>query len=294
MVFNEKMKNYQDMINEYLDKTIPRNSKYIGSILSSMRYSLFAGGKRLRPILMLATGEIFDCSADSILPFAAGIEMIHTYSLIHDDLPAMDDDDFRRGKPTNHKVYGEGMAVLAGDALLNFAFEHMLKAAASKRDSRFTHAALEIAVSSGIGGMLGGQVIDIEHENKPMDGDTLNVMHSWKTGALISASVRCAAILAGAIDDDMERLTNYSKNIGLAFQIIDDILDVTGDEKKLGKKTMSDSKKNKPTYVSLYGIEKSRKTAADLTANAKSDLEHFGHKAGFLYELTEYLLDREY
>lgn len=294
MLFKEKMKYYQDTINEYLDKIVPRNKKYIDTILCSMRYSLFAGGKRLRPVLVLGTGDIYGCGLDCLLPYAAAIEMIHTYSLIHDDLPAMDDDDYRRGKLTNHKVYGEGMAVLTGDALLNFAFEHMLSYAASKDDSRLTKAALEVAVSSGIYGMLGGQVVDIEHENKSMDEKTLDVMDRCKTGALISASVRCAAILSGANDIDMEMLSNYAKNIGLAFQIIDDILDVTGDEKKLGKKTMSDIKKNKPTYVSLYGIEKSRKTAADLTANAKSDLEHFGQRAGFLYELTGYLLDREY
>lgn len=294
MTFNEKLKKYQETINDYLDMIIPADSKYINSILDSMRYSVFAGGKRLRPILMLGTGEIFGCSEDIILPFAAGLEMIHTYSLIHDDLPAMDDDDYRRGKLTNHKVYGEGMAVLSGDALLNFAFEHMLSFAASKGDIKFTKASLEIAVSSGIYGMIGGQVIDIEHENKPMDGETLKFMHSCKTGALIKASVRCGAILSGAGERDMEMLTNYGTNVGLAFQIIDDILDVAGNEKKLGKKTRSDIKKNKPTYVSLYGIEKSRKAAADLTADAMSSLEGFGTQAGFLRDLTEYLLGRDY
>lgn len=294
MDFDTELKQYQNDINDYLDKTIPSDDKHIGTILSSMRYSVFAGGKRLRPVLMLGTAEIFDCPFENIMPYAAGIEMIHTYSLIHDDLPGMDDDDYRRGKPTNHRVYGTGMAILAGDGLLNFAFEHMLEHAYKNNGGKYVKAVLEIAHASGIHGMIGGQSVDIENTGKPMSMELIKYMHKNKTGALIKAAVKSSAIISGADDDDIKRLGLYGSNLGLAFQIIDDILDVCGDDKKLGKDTGSDASNNKATYVSLYGIEKSKDAAASLTEKAICALKHYGDRAQFLYKLTDYLLKRDF
>jgi geranylgeranyl diphosphate synthase type II len=259
-----------------------------------MRYSIYAGGKRLRPILMLATGELFDHPYEDILPFAAAIEMIHTYSLIHDDLPAMDNDDFRRGKPTNHKVYGDSIAVLAGDGLLNLAFEQMFEHISVNVESRFVLAAGEIAHASGIHGMVGGQVVDIENQGHTVDEHTLDFMHINKTGALITAAVRAGAIISSAPSEELIRLTEYSKDLGLAFQIIDDILDVTGDESKLGKSIGNDSRNNKATYVSMHGLESARETARRLSDGAFDKISHFGKKGEFLGCLTQYLLSREY
>lgn len=294
MDFNSKVKSHQEHINKYLDSIIPVEHKYIKTILDSMRYSVFAGGKRLRPILMIGVGELYEYPEYNMLPFACSIEMIHTYSLIHDDLPAMDNDDYRRGKLTNHKVYGEGMAVLAGDALLNFAFENMLEFASSKKEFKYVDAALEIARASGIHGMIGGQVVDVENENKVIDKDLMDYMHSKKTGALITASVRAGAIISDASIEDMAILTIYAQKLGLAFQIIDDILDIVGDEKKLGKKTGSDIKKNKATYVSMVGLEKSREMAKQLSYEALEQTKHFNMKGEFLTQLTQYLLNRDF
>lgn len=293
MEFNEKLKYYQEKVENYLEGVVPNNHKYITTVLNSMRYSLLGGGKRLRPILMLGVSEIFDCPIEDIIPFAGSVEMIHTYSLIHDDLPAMDNDDYRRGKLTNHKVYGNGIAVLAGDALLNLAFENMLSFTIYKNDMRFAKAATEIAHASGIYGMIGGQVVDLENENKPVDKNTIDYMHNNKTGALIIGSIRAAAIISRAENEDIDRLTSYAKNLGLAFQVIDDILDVTGDTQRMGKKTGSDLKKHKATYVSLYGVEKSKRIAEDLTKEALKQIGYYS-KAEFLYDLTEFLLNRDY
>lgn len=294
MDFKQKLKYLQDIINIYMDKNIPSNHKYISTILKSMRYSVFAGGKRLRPVLMMGVGEMFGCSQENILPYAAGIEMIHTYSLIHDDLPAMDNDDYRRGRPTNHKVYGEGMAVLAGDGLLNFAFEHMLEHAYSMNDKKYVCAVLEIARGSGIFGMIGGQVVDLESEGKNVDMELIEYMHSNKTGALIKSSVNAGAIIGGASDDDIKRLTDFSMNLGLAFQIVDDILDVIGDEKKLGKKIGSDYKKNKSTYANMVGLDNAKKKAQELTSHAMDQISCYGQRGEFLCSLTENLLNRDY
>lgn len=294
MNFSLKYKSLQDNINTYIDSIIPKGNAYLGSILDSMRYSLFAGGKRLRPVLMCAAGELFGYGVSDLLPYCAGIEMIHTYSLIHDDLPAIDNDDYRRGRPSNHKIYGEAMAILAGDCLLNLAFEHMLDFACKKGEVKYTEAVLEIARASGLHGMIGGQVIDIENTGRPMDKDKLDFMHSNKTGALIAASVKIGAIISGSGHDDYERLLNYGHELGLAFQIIDDILDVIGDESKLGKKTGSDTMNAKTTYVSIYGIDYSMEAAKRLSDSALSHLEYYGSRADFLRELTNFLLKREY
>ncbi|KPU44909.1 farnesyl diphosphate synthase [Oxobacter pfennigii] len=294
MQFKEKLEDMQAKINSYLNSIIPRDEAYINNLLDSMRYSLFAGGKRMRPILMLTVGEIFDCKAEFILPFAAAVEMIHTYSLIHDDLPAIDNDDYRRGKLTNHKVYGEACAILSGDALLNFAYEHILDFSLKYNDTRFIAASYEISKAAGIYGMIGGQVVDIENENKPCDIKTVEYMHKNKTGALITASVRSSAVISRVNADDLTRLTDFAQKLGLAFQIIDDILDVVGDDAKLGKKHGSDLKSNKSTYVSLVGLKSSREMAARLTNDALNLISFYKEKAEFLYMLTEYLLNREY
>jgi geranylgeranyl diphosphate synthase type II len=294
MDFEKELLYRQNKVNDYIENIIPSESEYIQNIISSMRYSLLAGGKRLRPILLMGTGEIFNCNEEDLYPFAVAIEMIHTYSLIHDDLPSMDNDDFRRGKPTNHKVYGDAIALLAGDGLLNLSYEHMLSFLALKNEARFVKAAQEIARAAGINGMIGGQVVDIENEGKDIDKDLMEYMHNNKTGALITASVRCGAIIGKGTNEDIEKLTRYAKSLGLAFQIVDDILDVIGDSEKLGKESGRDLKNKKTTYVTMYGIEKAKEKAENLTKNAIDEIDSFGEKARFLKELTLYLLDREY
>jgi len=261
----------------------------------AMTYSLFAGGKRLRPILALASHEACGGTAEDILPQAASLEFIHTYSLIHDDLPAMDNDDLRRGKPTNHKVFGEGIAVLAGDALLTEAF--YLLATKSRRSSLAAHRSVlriirETALAAGAHGMVGGQAEDVRSENTALDSDNLAFIHAHKTGALITVSVRMGAILAGSGKKNLSALTQYGENIGLAFQIIDDILDIQGDSRELGKETGSDERKKKTTYPGLYGIEQSRRKAGELVENAVRALESLPKRAEPLREIAPYILRR--
>lgn len=294
MDFNDKLKYYQQIINTYLNNIIIAKDEQLKTIVESMRYSLMAGGKRIRPVLALGTAEIFKYPDEEILPYAAAVEMIHTYSLIHDDLPAMDNDDLRRGKPTNHKIYGEGIAVLAGDGLLNLAFEHMLEFSIHKKDLKYFNAIYEIANASGVNGMIGGQAVDILGSGRCASNEEINFMYSHKTGALIKAPVRAAAIISGASDKEIKVLTSYSESLGLAFQIIDDILDVKGDSKKLGKSTGVDASNDKTTYVSMYGVDKAAEIARALTKDALSSISYFGENAGFLHSLTLYLLNRDY
>ncbi|MBQ3226328.1 MAG: polyprenyl synthetase family protein [Clostridia bacterium] len=256
-----------------------------------MRYSLLSGGKRIRPVMVLACEELFSNEENS-LPFACALEMIHTYSLIHDDLPCMDNDDLRRGKPTNHIVYGEAMAVLAGDALLTNAFSVALKH--SKLAPKQTlNAALTLSNAAGTEGMIGGQVIDMASEGRRIDEKTLRTMHLCKTGALIIAAVRLGAIAGGASLDDISRLEDFAHNLGIAFQIKDDILDVEGNEALLGKKTGMDKENQKTTFVTLYGLEKSKELLNEYTEKAKEALTFYGDKAEFLIKLSDYLLKRE-
>ena len=259
-------------------------------ILDSMRYSVYAGGKRIRPVLMLASCELFGANSDDVLPFACALEMIHTYSLIHDDLPAMDNSDLRRGKKTNHIVFGEAMAVLAGDGLLNYAFETMLSAKCNPMN--VLHAASYIAKCSGISGMIAGQVIDIESENTQISKETLRTLHEKKTGALIRAAVVCGGIIGGATEDDLLALETYALNLGLAFQIKDDILDVEGTSNELGKPVGGDFRLNKNTYVSLYGLTEAKNLLNKHSDMARQALERFGEKAKFLLEITDYLIRR--
>ena len=295
MDFKEQQKSYTYRVNEFLEKSVKENELLEKSIYNAIRYSLLAGGKRLRPVLALAVCDMLKGDFEEVLPYACAIEMIHTYSLIHDDLPAMDNDDYRRGKFTNHKMFGEALAILAGDGLLNLAFEIMLESASNKPDNleNKIKAMAYIAKSSGVRGMIGGQVIDIESENKEVSIETLEYMHRCKTGALIKAPVVSAAIICNASDEDLQSLELFAGNLGLAFQIKDDILDVEGSTEKLGKKVGSDASNKKTTYVSLYGLEKSKQMLKETSEQAIKSIEKFGTKAVFLKELAEYLVIRE-
>lgn len=260
-------------------------------IHEAMQYSLMAGGKRLRPILLMAAADAVGGNGSDYLQMACGLEMIHTYSLIHDDLPAMDNDDYRRGKLTNHKVYGEGMAILAGDGLLTAAFEVML-GQLKVSPELLIQAVKEIAQAAGPSGMVGGQALDLSCEGREIDAETLKLMHAGKTGALFKAALRAGAIIAEASADEIEKLTVYGHYLGLAFQITDDILDITGTQEQIGKPVGSDVKNNKATYVSLYGLEGAKTMANQAVEQAISALNGFGPEADILKELAGYLLTR--
>ncbi|MBQ4087926.1 MAG: polyprenyl synthetase family protein [Clostridia bacterium] len=279
-------------VNKALRKYLEEKDNPQATIYKAMDYSLQAGGKRIRPVLMLACAEMMGAEQEKVMPFACAMEMIHTYSLIHDDLPCMDDDDLRRGKPTNHKVYGEAMAVLAGDGLLNFAYETILKY--SQMSPNMTLAAMAIiAESAGVEGMIGGQVIDLESEGKAVDAITLMTMHLHKTAALIMASAKVGALLGGGGRDDLNAMEEFARYLGIAFQIKDDILDVSGSEEVLGKSIGSDKENEKSTFVSVYGLEQSEKMLTDYTQKAIEALSRYGTKAEFLINLSNFLLDRD-
>jgi len=256
------------------------------SLLEAVRYSLFAGGKRLRPALALGAAEVVSGDDSVALPVACALEMIHTYSLIHDDLPAMDDDDLRRGKPTCHKVYGEATAILAGDALLTMAFD-----AAAETGS--TAIVRSLAQAAGAGGMVGGQQLDLDGEGKQLDLVALRRIHRAKTGALIQVSLRCGAMAAGATETQVEALADYGKHLGLAFQITDDILDVVGAEAVIGKPVGSDESRDKSTYPALLGLDESRRLAGEAVASALAALGVFGEEAENLRNLARFVADRE-
>jgi geranylgeranyl diphosphate synthase type II len=270
--------------------------EYPPVIYRAMRYSLFAGGKRLRPILTLMSAKACGLSYSDAMPVACAMEMIHTYSLIHDDLPAMDDDDLRRGKPTSHKKFGEAVAILAGDALLTKAFETALSAAGNKRikTGDVVSAVMEIADGAGVNGMIGGQVVDILSESKEISKATLLYLHRCKTGALISASVAAGAILAGADKRTTGLFRSFGEKIGLAFQIVDDILDETGDEKKMGKKARKDSGAFKSTYPKHFGLERSKMDAEKLVVEALDILCKIKGDTTGLAEVARYFTRREY
>ncbi|MGB7604294.1 MAG: polyprenyl synthetase family protein [Lutisporaceae bacterium] len=262
-------------------------------IHEAMNYSLMAGGKRLRPILCIMACELFEGDVKEVLPFAGAIEMIHTYSLIHDDLPAMDNDDYRRGKLTNHKVFGEGFAILAGDALLNKAFENMFEVIMNNPKAGYLRAAAYISKASGVQGMIGGQCIDLHYENKSIDLSILSKMHEKKTGAMIIAPLVAGALIADAEEEDILHITEYGRLIGMAFQISDDILDVEGSLTKLGKKIGSDANNNKSTFVSCYGLEKSKELAKSTVEQAQKVIEKYGNKGLLLKELSKYIIERD-
>lgn len=283
---NEKSLYIEDKVGDYL----PEEEGYQKTIFEAMNYSMKSGGKRLRPILLMESYKVCKGQGEVFLPYSVAMEMIHTYSLIHDDLPALDNDDLRRGKATNHKVFGEAMAILAGDALLNTAYETMLKAAfRHPRPEISLRAAYEISKGAGIYGMIGGQVVDVESEGKQIDKETLEYIHMNKTAAMIVASVRAGAILADIEDDKLDNLTKYAENIGLAFQIVDDILDIEGDEKLLGKRVGSDLDNDKSTYPAMVGIDESKRIVYKLIEEAKFLLDVFGEEAKFLKDLADFI-----
>jgi geranylgeranyl diphosphate synthase, type II len=291
------MKDYllsrQNTVDAALENYLPKATVKPKTIHRAMRYSLFAGGKRLRPILCLAAAEVCGGIHETALPLACAVECVHTYSLIHDDLPCMDNDDFRRGKPTSHKVFGEGIAVLAGDALLTIAFE---MAALVPGWPRYSVAAVvrELAVASGSRHLIGGQVADLENEGKKVGLPILQFIHESKTAALLCASIRLGAMSANAKPSQLGQLTLFGRSLGLAFQVIDDILDVTQTAEKLGKSAGKDLVAEKATYPSLVGLERSRTIAQKLTGDAHLALKSFGRKAATLHGLADHLLGREY
>jgi geranylgeranyl diphosphate synthase, type II len=281
------------LVDRALDRALPKATAKPATIHKAMRYSLFAGGKRLRPVLTLASAEACGGKSAAAIPGACAVECIHTYSLIHDDLPCMDDDDLRRGRPTNHKVFGEGVAVLAGDALLTIAFEILAKAPGSKRYSAATQVA-ELAHAAGSRWLVGGQVADLEGEGKKLDAAGLRYIHECKTAALLTASIRLGAMSANASAAQLKALTTFGQSVGLAFQVIDDILDVTQSSEKLGKTAGKDVNAQKATYPAIHGLEKSRQTARRLTARAHAALKIFARKGDTLHALADYLLARDY
>lgn len=284
---------YQAKINARLDIVVSENGQRYDAVAAAARYSLLDGGKRIRPIILLEFYKLCGGNDDCAYNFACALEMIHTYSLIHDDLPCMDNDDMRRGRPSCHKKYGETMALLAGDALLTEAFSLAAKTLGLPAD-RIVKALAYLAECAGINGMVGGQTIDIEYEGKTPDDDTLEEMYSLKTSALLRAAAVCGAMLAGADDEKIELAAQYGKSLGLAFQLIDDILDASGDEQLLGKPVGSDKKNEKNTFVTLHGTEECRARANALTAAAKGALNGFDGDCENLLQLTDYLLVREY
>ena len=280
------------LVEEGLLRELRKDEAFDARLAESMKYSLMAGGKRLRPILLMAAADAAGGRGDDFLTSACALEMIHTYSLIHDDLPAMDNDDYRRGRLTNHKVYGAGIATLAGDALLTLAFEVLLRQKGVSPET-LVRVVREVSTAAGPDGMVGGQALDLASEGKQIDKETLRRMHMAKTGALFRAAVRSGAILAGADDAKLTALTEYADAFGLAFQITDDILDVTGDEAAIGKPVGSDERNHKSTYVTLTSLDEAKSLAREAVDRAHKALAPLGEKAAFLDELAEYLITRD-
>lgn len=293
MNFKEEMEERVSKIEQILQKYLPKEEGFQKNIVSAMNYSVMVGGKRIRPILMMETYHLFGGKSEVIEPFMAAMEMIHTYSLVHDDLPAMDNDEYRRGRKTTHIVYGHAMGILAGDALLNYAFETAL-CAFDMEDNKGIPKALQIlAGKAGIYGMVGGQVVDVEAVGKPLERERLDFIYRLKTGALIEASMMIGAILAGASKEQVEQVRSAAVDIGLAFQIQDDILDVTSTTEVLGKPVFSDEKNNKTTYVTFEGLEASAKDVEKLSKRAIETVNGFCGEKEFLVELIKYLIHRE-
>ena len=294
MEFKEILKNKIDYVEKLLMEYMPKEEGYQKTIMQAMNYSLSAGGKRLRPILTLESCKAVGGNEEDAIPFAMAIEMIHTYSLIHDDLPALDNDDLRRGKPTNHKVFGEAMATLAGDSLLNYAYETAARAfALEPGHERIGKAFRILTAKTGIYGMLGGQCVDVEYEGKNLERERLDFIYRLKTSALIEASMMVGAVLAGASDEKIALLERVAGKVGLAFQIQDDILDVVSTTETLGKPVGSDEENRKTTYVTLEGIEKAREDVRRLSDEAIEELDTLEEKNPFLKELLKSLIDRK-
>ena len=294
MDINKEIAEHTTQVEAIITKYLPKESGYQKTVMEAMNYSFLAGGKRLRPMLMQETYRLFGGSSDIIEPFMAAIEMIHTYSLIHDDLPAMDNDDYRRGRKTTHVVYGEAMGILAGDALLNFAFETACKGLMQDVGNPAVARAVQIlAQKAGIYGMLGGQVVDVEPEGQPLEREKLDFIYDLKTGALIEASMLIGAVLAGASEKEQQVILQVAKDVGLAFQIQDDILDVTSDMETLGKPIGSDEKNHKTTYVTIRGLAQAQKDVEKISERALEGVASLSEENVFLNELIRYLIHRK-
>lgn len=288
---------YRNFAEEHLMDYIPEIDHKSITLYDSMKYSITSGGKRLRPVLLLASCEFSGGTMVDALPYACALEYIHTYSLIHDDLPAMDNDDFRRGNPTNHRVFGDAIAILAGDGLLNSAYEIMNMDMLMYFDNPIALkkricASYEISKGSGVRGMVAGQVADIEAQGHSCSKEMLDYIHLNKTAALIVSAIRAGAYIGGADSERIEALTAYGENLGLLFQITDDILDVTGDSAEMGKATGADAKNNKSTYISVYNLEKTKQRASNLADNAKKALSNYGKDAQFYIDIVDKVLIR--
>ncbi|MBE6749766.1 MAG: polyprenyl synthetase family protein [Ruminococcaceae bacterium] len=291
-MFKSKFESYVNLIEKTINEKFPESNSEYALVNQASRYSLLLGGKRIRPILMLEFAKLFGAADSDVLPFCVAIEMIHTYSLIHDDLPCMDNDDLRRGKPACHKKFGEDIALLAGDNLLTESFK--IAADSSACAERKIKAISILAERAGFNGMIGGQVLDLWFEECTPNAEQITRMYMMKTGALLSASAEIGVVLGGGSEEDLQNATNYALNLGLAFQIIDDILDITGDEKLLGKPIGSDADNNKTTLVSILGLENAKALAQELTQKALECLSKFEGNTEFLIELTSSLLNRNY
>lgn len=293
MGFKEQLKEYQEIINKEIKKYLRREDVPERILNNSMEYSLMAGGKRIRPILVMATYKIFNENIEKCMPYAVAIEMVHNFSLIHDDLPGIDNDDFRHGKPTNHKQFNEATAILAGDGLLNYAYI-VVSEDLKKSNNEELKSKIQVfnEFSNAVDRMIAGEYVDTEYEGKLISDNYLEYIHKNKTGALLRLCVRMGAILAGASDKDLEKLTSYSEKIGLAFQIKDDILSEEGDEKVLGKPVGNDKELEKCTYVSKYGLDGAKDILEKITKEAIDEISVYGEKAEFLKQLALYIKNR--
>lgn len=294
MNFKEQMEEKTAQIEEVLKSFLPKEEGFQKTVIEAMNYSLLAGGKRLRPMFMQETFRLYGGKGREIEYFMAAIEMIHTYSLVHDDLPAMDNDEYRRGRKTTHVVYGEAQAILAGDALLNYAFETATAAFDVTKEPVCVGRALQLlARKSGIYGMIGGQCVDVESEGQSFGADRLQFIHSLKTGALLEASCMLGAVLAGADAKEIARMERVASDVGMAFQIQDDILDITGTMQQLGKPVHSDEKNQKVTYVSVHGMEQAKRAVKELSERALEELVQVNGDTQFLQQLIEALIYRQ-
>lgn len=293
MSFREELQKKTEEIEGILKEYLPEETGFQKTVLEAMNYSVLAGGKRLRPMLMQETFRMFGGEGELVYPFLAAIEMIHTYSLVHDDLPAMDNDEYRRGKKTTHAAYGEAMGILAGDGLLNLAFETAAEAFTLEVSPRTARALQILSRKSGVYGMIGGQVVDVESEGQPLSREKLNFIYRLKTSALIEASMMIGAVLAGASDQELAAVECVAEDVGVAFQIQDDILDVTSTLEVLGKPIHSDDKNNKTTYVTLEGLEKAKEDVERISENALGTLRSLKYRNEFLEELIQMLITRE-
>ncbi len=293
MSFKEELRTKTEEIEKLLTTYLPQETGFQKTVLEAVNYSVLAGGKRLRPLLMKETYQMFGGQGKVVEPFMAAMEMIHTYSLVHDDLPAMDNDEYRRGKKTTHAVYGEAMGILAGDALLNLAFETAAGAFDIETSARTAKALQILSKKAGIYGMIGGQVVDVESEGQPLSREKLDFIYRLKTSALIEAAMMVGAVLAGASDEEVAAIERVANDVGLAFQIQDDILDVTSTLEVLGKPIHSDDKNNKTTYVTLEGLDKAKKDVEEISERALSTMASLEHKNAFLEGLIRMLITRE-